>query len=137
VASTISRQPSDTLAFARELAGRLRPGAILALTGDLGAGKTQLVKGLASGLGFRGEVTSPTFTLIHEYLGGRVPLFHFDFYRLESEAEALQLGLDEYFNDTGICVVEWAGKFPDLIPSEARWFHVSIGDEDTRVIEER
>jgi len=137
VASTISRQPSETLAFGREIAGRLRPGAIIALTGDLGAGKTQFVKGLAAGLNFPGEVTSPTFTLIHEYIGGRLPIYHFDFYRLESEEEAVQLGLEEYFNGDGICVIEWAAKFPDFIPPDARWFDVTIGADDTRVIDQR
>jgi tRNA threonylcarbamoyladenosine biosynthesis protein TsaE len=137
VASTISRQPSDTIAFARDLGNRLRPGSIVALTGDLGSGKTQFVKGLASGLGYCGEVTSPTFTLIHEYVGGRMPIYHFDFYRLENEIEALQLGLEEYLLSNGLCVIEWAGKFRSLIPSDARWFDLSIGADDTRLIDQR
>jgi tRNA threonylcarbamoyladenosine biosynthesis protein TsaE len=137
VASTISRQPSETIAFARDLANRLRPGSIIALTGDLGSGKTQFVKGLAAGIGFGGEVTSPTFTLIHEYIGGRLPIYHFDFYRLESEEEALQLGLEEYFQANGICAIEWAGKFRPIIPPDARWFDLSIGADDTRLIDQR
>jgi tRNA threonylcarbamoyladenosine biosynthesis protein TsaE len=137
VASTISRQPSETIAFARDLASRLRPGSIIALTGDLGSGKTQFVKGLAAGIGFGGEVTSPTFTLIHEYVGGRLPIYHFDFYRLEFEDEALRLGLEEYLQGGGICVIEWAGKFRDLIPQDARWFDLSIGVDDTRLIDQR
>ncbi|HET6409991.1 MAG TPA: tRNA (adenosine(37)-N6)-threonylcarbamoyltransferase complex ATPase subunit type 1 TsaE [Chthoniobacteraceae bacterium] len=137
MASTISRQPSETLAFAREIASRLRPGAIIALNGDLGSGKTQFVKGLALGLGFAGEVTSPTFTLIHEYVGGRVPLYHFDFYRLNTEEEALELGLEEYLRGSGVCVIEWAGKFRPLIPADARWFDLSIGSDDTRLIDQR
>lgn len=137
MASTISRQPSETIAFARDLASRLRPGSIIALTGDLGSGKTQFVKGLAAGIGFGGEVTSPTFTLIHEYVGGRLPIYHFDFYRLENEDEALRLGLEEYLQGGGICVIEWAGKFRDLIPQDARWFDLSIGVDDTRLIDQR
>jgi tRNA threonylcarbamoyladenosine biosynthesis protein TsaE len=137
VASTISRQPSETIAFARDLASRLRPGSIIALTGDLGSGKTQFVKGLAAGIGFGGEVTSPTFTLIHEYVGGRLPIYHFDFYRLENEDEALRLGLEEYLQGGGICVIEWAGKFRELIPKDARWFDLAIGVDDTRLIDQR
>ena len=119
------------------MATRLRPGAIVALNGELGSGKTQFVKGLASGLGFGGEVTSPTFTLIHEYVGGRLPIYHFDFYRLDNEDEALQLGLEEYLQGDGVCVIEWAGKFRHLIPAEARWFDLSIGADDTRLIDQR
>ena len=119
------------------MASRLRAGTVVALNGELGSGKTQFVKGLASGLGFTGEVTSPTFTLIHEYVGGRLPIYHFDFYRLENEDEALQLGLEEYFLSNGLCVIEWAGKFRCLIPSDARWFDLSIGADDTRLIDQR
>ncbi len=110
---------------------------MLALVGELGAGKTQFVKGLAVGLGYPGEVTSPTFTLIHEYHGGRLPLYHFDFYRLESEDEALQLGLDEYLAGQGICVIEWADKFPRLLPPTARWLHFAITGDRERTIVER
>lgn len=119
------------------MASRLRPGAVVALNGELGAGKTQFVKGLAAGLGFVGEVTSPTFTLIHEYVGGRLPIYHFDFYRLEQEEEVVQLGLEEYLLGDGVCVIEWAGKFRQLIPDGARWFDLSIGADDTRLIDQR
>jgi tRNA threonylcarbamoyladenosine biosynthesis protein TsaE len=137
VASTISRQPSETIAFAKEMATRLRPGAVIGLNGELGSGKTQFVKGLAAGLGFTGEVTSPTFTLIHEYVGGRLPIYHFDFYRLESEEEVVRLGLEEYLLGDGVCVIEWAGKFRQLLPPDARWFELSIGIDDTRLIDQR
>jgi tRNA threonylcarbamoyladenosine biosynthesis protein TsaE len=110
---------------------------VLALCGELGAGKTQFVKGLAAGLGYQGEVTSPTFTLIHEYLGGRLPLYHFDFYRLETEDEALRLGLEEYFLGDGVCVVEWADKFPALLPPGTRWLHFAIGGDSERTITEQ
>jgi tRNA threonylcarbamoyladenosine biosynthesis protein TsaE len=115
----------------------LRARDVLALCGDLGAGKTQFVKGLAAGLGYKSDVTSPTFTLIHEYLGGRLPLYHFDFYRLESEGEALRLGVEEYLGGEGVCVVEWADKFPALLPSHTRWFDFAIGAGEERAITER
>ena len=137
MASTISRQPSETIAFAKDVASRLRAGTVVALNGELGSGKTQFVKGLAAGLGFAGEVTSPTFTLIHEYMGGRLPIYHLDFYRLDAEEEALQIGLEEYMQGDGVCVIEWAGKFRELIPADARWYDLSIGADDTRLIDQR
>lgn len=137
MASTTSSKPSETLACAKKLAAGLQPGSVIALIGELGAGKTHFVKGLADGLGYLGEVTSPTFTLIHEYLGGLMPLYHFDFYRLDSPDEALQIGLEEYLDGDGVCVVEWADKFRDLMPAQTRWFHLSISGEGRRVITER
>ena len=137
MATIISHRPTDTIAVARGIARGLQRGDVLALCGDLGAGKTQFVKGIAAGLGYTGEVTSPTFTLIHEYLGARVPLYHFDFYRLETETEALQLGLEEYLNGDGVCVIEWAEKFSALLPARTRWFDFVLGAEDERTITER
>jgi tRNA threonylcarbamoyladenosine biosynthesis protein TsaE len=131
----ISHSPADTFLFGKELATTLRGGEVLAIDGDLGAGKTQFVKGLAAGLGHTGEVTSPTFTLIHEYIGGRLPLFHFDFYRLETEKEVLNIGLDEYLDAGGVAAIEWAGKFPALLPKETKWLRFRAGAGDERVIE--
>ena len=131
-----SHSPEETFAHGRALAATLRPGDVLALDGGLGAGKTQFVKGLAAGLGCTGEVTSPTFTLVHEYTGGRLPLFHLDLYRLETEDEVLQLGLDDYLGEGGVLAIEWAGKFPALLPAGTRWFRFRIGTGDSRVIEE-
>ena len=99
----------------RSHASRLVGGEVLALVGELGAGKTHFIKGLAAGLGHTDEVTSPTFTLIHEYLGGRLPLYHVDFYRIESEKEAAHLGLDDYLDGAGVLAIEWADKFLSLI----------------------
>jgi tRNA threonylcarbamoyladenosine biosynthesis protein TsaE len=110
VATIISHNPTETFVIVQQLAASLRGGEVIALDGDLGAGKTQFVKGLAAGLGHTGEVTSPTFTLVHEYLGGHLPLFHFDWYRLESEAEVLRIGLDDYLDAGGILAIEWAGN---------------------------
>ena len=130
----ISRSPQETFDCARRFAESLRRGDVLALCGDLGAGKTQFVKGLARGLGDETEVTSPTFTLIHEYSGGRLPLYHIDFYRLETADETLRTGLDEYLHGDGVTSIEWADKFPELIPGHARWIHFRNLENDTREI---
>lgn len=120
----ISHSPAETEALGTKLAGSLRGGEIFALEGMMGAGKTHFVKGLARGLGCTTDVTSPTFTLIHEYGGGRLPLVHADLYRLESIDEAVAIGLDEYFDGDCVVIVEWADKFPGLLPAEAQ--HISI-----------
>ena len=133
---TISHSPAETIALARTLAATLRRGAVLALSGDLGAGKTHFVKGLAAGLGTAASVTSPTFTLLHEYPGGRLPLYHFDFYRLDAADEALKIGLDEYLDGDGACVIEWAEKFPALLPPHTRWLRFTHRADGARMIEE-
>ena len=133
---TISHSPAETIALARTLAATLRRGAVLALSGDLGAGKTHFVKGLAAGLGTAASVTSPTFTLLHEYPGGRLPLYHFDFYRLDDADEALRIGLDEYLDGDGICVIEWAEKFRALLPPHTRWLRFTHRDDGAREIRE-
>lgn len=100
----------------RRFAAALRSGDVIALDGDLGAGKTQFCKGLAAGLGATEDVTSPTFALVQEYRSGRLPLHHFDWYRLESADELHALGWDDYLDEEGIVVVEWAEKFPAMLP---------------------
>lgn len=138
MASIISRSPAETFEFARGLAAELRDGDVLALCGTLGAGKTQFVKGLVAGLGGDpAEVTSPTFTLINEYEGSRLPVFHFDFYRLETENELLAIGWDEYLAGGGVLVIEWADKFWRLLPDSARWFDFEASAEAVREIAER
>lgn len=132
----ISHSAEETAAFGRSIAAGLRRGDVLALSGDLGAGKTHFVKGIAAGLEGGDIVTSPTFTLIHEYTGGRLPLFHFDFYRLEDESEAIKIGLDEYLDGEGVCAIEWAEKFPALLPGHTRWFRFTHADGEARKIEE-
>ena len=121
MATFISKNPGETEALGRQIGPTLEKGSILALRGDLGAGKTQFVKGVVAGLGSHEEATSPTFTLIHEYGGGRLPVYHFDFFRLEDSASASRLGLDEYLFGDGVSIIEWADKFPVLIPREALW----------------
>lgn len=113
--------PEAMIALGREMAGSLRAGSVLALQGGLGAGKTHFTKGVAQGLGCQLEVTSPTFTLVHEYRGGRLPLYHFDFYRMDSEQEVLRIGWDEYLDEDAVVVVEWPDKFPGLIPEGSNW----------------
>lgn len=135
MASIISHSPAETHDFGRQLASTLRKGDVVALAGDLGAGKTHLVKGIAEGLGISSEVTSPTFTLIHEYSGGKFPLFHIDLYRLDFPEEALKIGLDEYLDSNGVTVIEWADKFAELIPKDARWVRLRPQEGDLREIE--
>ncbi len=136
MASIILPDADATIAFGREFAAQLRAGDVLALSGDLGAGKTHFVKGLAAGLGAPAEVTSPTFTLIHEYPGGRLPLFHFDFYRLESGDELLAIGFDDYLDAGGVLALEWAEKFPALLPAHTRRLQFRHRPDDTREVEE-
>jgi len=134
MATIISHSAEETFRAGRDEAARVRAGEVLALVGDLGAGKTQWVKGLAAGLGSDATVTSPTFTLIHEYPGGRLPLYHVDCYRLERPEELLGIGLDDYLDGRGVLVIEWADKFPELLPPAARWFRFRIGEGDEREI---
>lgn len=114
--------PEATFEWGRELAASLGAGSVIALCGHLGAGKTQAVKGIVAGLESRADVTSPTFTLVHEYLDGRAPIFHFDFYRMEREEDVFSLGWDDYIDEGGIVLVEWADLFPRLLPAGTRWF---------------
>jgi tRNA threonylcarbamoyladenosine biosynthesis protein TsaE len=107
-------------------------GTVFALIGDLGAGKTHWMKGMARGLGYEGEVTSPTFSLAHEYHGGRLPAFHFDFYRIACAEELLALGWDEYLENDGIVVAEWAGKFPEMLPCETIWLEFHLLPDGSR-----
>jgi tRNA threonylcarbamoyladenosine biosynthesis protein TsaE len=134
VATFTSNSPAETEEIGRRLARGLRAGSVLALQGELGSGKTQLTKGVAVGLGSPSEVTSPTFTIIHEYRGGRLPVYHFDFFRLDDQQSAAQLGLDDYFFGDGVSIVEWADRFPDLIPAGAKWISLRMKTEQEREI---
>jgi tRNA threonylcarbamoyladenosine biosynthesis protein TsaE len=128
----IVRDEAEMEALGEAIAAELEAGSVLALVGGLGAGKTRFVKGLARGAGFPGEVTSPTFSLVHEYRGGRLPVFHFDLYRLKDEEELLGIGWDEFFDEPGVVIAEWADLFPDLIPPGARWLHFEVLPEGGR-----
>lgn len=124
----------ETMIFAQHLAAEMKPGLVLGLVGDLGAGKTHFVKGLAHGLGSNAPVSSPTFTLVHEYADGSCPLYHFDFYRVKQLEEMLAIGWEEYLDEEGIIVVEWADRFPELMPEKTQWWQIEILDENTRRI---
>jgi tRNA threonylcarbamoyladenosine biosynthesis protein TsaE len=111
--SIISNSPEETLRLGEQWGREARAGSVIGLTGDLGAGKTQLVKGIARGLGIASRIQSPTFTLVHEYREGRLPLYHIDLYRLDTPEQVFAAGLEEYFFQTdGVTVVEWAERYP-------------------------
>jgi tRNA threonylcarbamoyladenosine biosynthesis protein TsaE len=130
----LAHGPEETRAIGRELSLALQENSVIGLSGDLGAGKTEFVKGIAEGLGGTDLVTSPTFTLIHEYRSGRLPLFHMDFYRLETEKELDEIGFDDYLREPGICAIEWADRFPDRIPRDAIRVEIQISSGDERLI---
>ncbi len=132
----ILRSTTETFDWGRKLAAQLRAGDVIALRGDLGAGKTHAAKGIVAGLGSKADVTSPTFTLLHEYRDGALSVFHFDFYRIESEAEIIALGWDEILDERGIIIVEWPDRFPALLPKTTRWFSMSTVSETEREITE-
>jgi len=134
VATFISNNPAETEAIGQRFAKDVNAGSVLALKGELGSGKTQLVKGLVAGLGSGAAVTSPTFTILHEYSSGRFPVYHFDFFRLEDQQSIARLGLDDYFFGDGVSVIEWADRFPEFIPGQARWILFEIKSENTRAI---
>ncbi len=133
----ISRSSEETFAIASEFAATLEPGDVLALIGELGAGKTRFVQGLAYGLGVpdRTYVRSPSFVLMNEYSGGRMPIYHFDFYRLDDPGALADLGLDEYFFGEGVTVVEWADRFPGSTPNGTKTIRFTIRGEDERELE--
>ena len=132
----ISKSAEETVAAGRTYGRDARQGDVFALSGDLGAGKTQFVKGFVAGLGSESDVTSPTFVLIHEYGDGRLPVYHFDFYRVESREALSRLGFDDYIFGDGVSLIEWADRYSDLIPSHAKWLSFELRDENTRVINE-
>jgi tRNA threonylcarbamoyladenosine biosynthesis protein TsaE len=130
----VTSKPEETESIAAEFARNLPAGTVLSLVGNLGAGKTEFVKGLAIGLGFGGDVTSPTFTILHEYRGGRLALFHMDFYRLQDERELDEIGLDDYLRAGGVCAIEWGDKFPRRLPIETVTVRIITVDSDRREI---
>jgi tRNA threonylcarbamoyladenosine biosynthesis protein TsaE len=131
----ISTSAEETQAIATELARGLVPGSVLILTGDLGAGKTEFVKGLAKGLGIDDSVTSPTFTLVHEYRGDQVTLYHLDLYRLNSEKELDEIGFDDCLSAGSICAIEWGNKYPERLPKVYSEVRLTIGENKQRLIE--
>ena len=116
----ITNLPEETEAVGMALAKQLTPGAVIAYTGDLGAGKTAFTRGLAKGLGAKESVTSPTYTIVNEYLSGRIPLFHFDMYRLSCSDELFDIGWEDYLLRGGVCAVEWSENVEDAMEDPIR-----------------
>jgi tRNA threonylcarbamoyladenosine biosynthesis protein TsaE len=123
------RNEEETRAFGHQLANQMEPGSVVALIGDLGTGKTTLSKYIAEGLGITEVVTSPTFTIVQEYHTGRLPLYHFDVYRIGDISEMEELGYEEYFFGDGVSLVEWADIIQELLPEEARIIRIEYGRE--------
>ena len=131
----VSDSVEQTEALGARLAGALGAGAVVAFTGDLGAGKTAFIRGLARGLGVPGRVTSPTFTIVDEHEGGRLPLFHFDLYRLGCADELFDIGWEDYLARGGVCAVEWSERMEELLEPGTIRVDLRRGeDEDRRVI---
>ncbi len=131
----ISNGVEDTEALGEALANTLKPGTVVAFSGDLGAGKTAFTRGLARGLGIRERVTSPTFTIVNEYEGGRLPLFHFDMYRLGSEDELYDIGWEDYLARGGVCAVEWSENIAEALEDGCIRVDIRRGaEEDQRIL---
>ena len=128
----VSNSPAETEALGAALAGRLKPGAVVAFSGDLGAGKTAFVRGMARGLGISERVTSPTFTIVNEYEGGRLPLFHFDMYRLGSSDELFDIGWEDYLVRGGVCAVEWSENVSDALDADCIRVDIRRGAHDNQ-----
>ncbi len=129
----ITNSPAETEAVGQALAAQLTPGTVLAYRGDLGAGKTAFTRGLARGLGAMDTVTSPTYTIVNEYLSGRLPLFHFDMYRLGSADELFDIGWEDYLERGGVCAVEWSENVAEALEDPIVVLIEKLG-EDTRRI---
>ncbi len=131
-----AESPEAMERLGRESAKQAKPGTVIALVGGLGAGKTHWTKGFVAEIGSAAEVTSPTFGLIHEYSDGELPVFHFDFYRLDSAAELIALGWDEMLEQGGVIIAEWGDKFPELLPADSHWLHFTVETDGSRTVRE-
>lgn len=121
----LSHNEIETEALGARLAAALSPGAVVAYQGGLGMGKTAFTRGLASGLGYSGRVTSPTFTIVNEYEGGRLPLFHFDMYRLADADALFDIGWEDYLDRGGVCAVEWSEQVADALPADTIYITIT------------
>ena len=130
----ITNSPAQTEAVGAALAAHLTPGAVVAYRGDLGAGKTAFTRGLARGLGCTDIVTSPTYTIVNEYLGGRLPLFHFDMYRLRSSDDLFDIGWDDYLDRGGVCAVEWSENVDDAMENAIYVTIHKTGETSRRIV---
>ncbi|HEU6447704.1 MAG TPA: tRNA (adenosine(37)-N6)-threonylcarbamoyltransferase complex ATPase subunit type 1 TsaE [Verrucomicrobiae bacterium] len=136
MATFISHSPAETESLGERFGRAAKSGFVFALTGDLGAGKTQLVKGIARGLGISARVHSPTFTLVNEYAGGRLKLFHLDLYRLETPSQILSAGIEEFLQPDGVSVIEWVERITDggRQMADLKKIKIEIGNESERKI---
>ena len=128
------RNEEETSKFGFELGQNLQKGDLVALIGDLGTGKTALTKAIARGMGIAETITSPTFTIVQEYTSGRLPLYHFDVYRISDPEEMFELGYEEYFFGDGVCVIEWADLIEELLPEEAKIIRLEYGNSESERI---
>ena len=129
----ITNTPEETEAIGAALGKVLEPGTVIAYRGDLGAGKTAFTRGLAKGLGCKELVTSPTYTIVNEYLGGRLPLFHFDMYRLRSSDDLFDIGWEDYLDRSGICAVEWSENVADSMEDAIVITIEKLGEDSRRI----
>ena len=129
----ITNSPEETEKVGQALGNVLRPGTILAYEGDLGAGKTAFTRGLARGLGAKEQVTSPTYTIVNEYLGGRLPLFHFDMYRLASSDDLWDIGWEDYLDRGGVCAVEWSENVAEAMEDAVMICIEKTGEDSRRI----
>lgn len=127
----VTNSPEQTEQLGQQLGAALGAGTVVAFTGDLGAGKTAFTRGLARGLGISGQVTSPTFTIVNEYEGGRMPLFHFDMYRLSCSDELFDIGWEDYLARGGVCAVEWSEIVDDALDSDCVRVDIRRGEADS------
>ena len=128
-----THSPAETEALGAALGRVLAPGTVIAYRGDLGAGKTAFTRGLARGLGYAEPVTSPTYTIVNEYLGGRLPLFHFDMYRLRSSDDLWDIGWEDYLDRGGVCAVEWSENVEDALEDALTVTIEKLGEESRRI----
>ena len=129
----LTNSPTETETVGAALAQRLTPGTVIAYRGDLGAGKTAFTRGLARGLGIQDPVTSPTYTIVNEYLGGRLPLFHFDMYRLHSADDLFDIGWDDYLERGGVCAVEWSENVEDALEDPITVTIEKLGEQSRKI----
>ena len=129
----ITHSPEETESVGQALGEKLMPGTVLAYEGDLGAGKTAFTRGLARGLGATEAVTSPTYTIVNEYLSGRIPLFHFDMYRLASSDDLWDIGWEDYLERGGVCAVEWSENVADAMEGAVRVRIEKLGEDSRRI----
>ena len=130
-----TKSAAETRELGKQLAVQLKAGDVILLEGDLGAGKSEFARGVAKGLGVTETVTSPSFTILNVYESGKLPLYHFDWYRLERSEELYELGMDEYLGGNGIALVEWPAQCPDAVPEKCLRIKISATGENSRRIE--